>query len=327
MNRPTPALFVKKIIRESTGKRVGQDAIFCDGSCRTWLHRCCAGLSKTRFEEMQSSEAAFLCPACDMDSQQDALQQMKDGQQEALQLLKEEIGMLHAEVKQLKDSLSISQSMLSSFGRKAKSTRTRSRKQVSQEPVYTSTQENVKQHYQSSSSTTTQRQQKQCTRVAIQGARRIWGTRKSTSTTHVANQLKELTSNDVSKLAIKRKFKSDSSNSSRVNKWWFIIRGEEDLLIQLEGSWTAVLMQTSWKLEPAYSYLDSTSNQVHSEEDVTLSQNRSSGQEYNNEGINFPLNVPSSNGPSALNTSTINGESTANTHDSTPLINDSQFFF
>ena len=64
---------------------------------------------------MQSSEAAFLCPACDMDSQRDALQQMKDGQQEALQLLKEEIGMLHAEVKQLKDSLSISQSMLSSL--------------------------------------------------------------------------------------------------------------------------------------------------------------------------------------------------------------------
>ena len=183
---------------------------------------------------MQSSEAAFLCPACDMDIQRDALQQMKDGQQEALQLLKEEIGMLHAEVKQLKDSLSISQSMLSSFGRKAKSTRTRSRKQVSQEPVYTSTQENVKQHDQSSSSTTTQRQQKQRTRVAIQGARRIWGTRKSTSTTHVANQLKELTSNDVSKLAIKRKFKIDCSNSSRVNKWWFIIRGEEDLLIQLE---------------------------------------------------------------------------------------------
>ena len=82
---------------------------------------------------MQSPEAAFLCPACDMDSQRDALQQMKDGQQ----LLKEEIGMLLAEVKQLKDSLSISQSMLSSFGRKAKSTRTRSRKQVSQEPVYT----------------------------------------------------------------------------------------------------------------------------------------------------------------------------------------------
>ncbi len=84
-------------------------------------------------------------------------------------------------------------------------------------------------------------------------------------------------------------------------------------------------MQTSWKLEPAYSYLDSTSNQVHSEEDVILSQD-SSGQEYNNEGINFPLNVPSSNGPSALNTSTINGESTANTHDSTPLINDSPIF-
>ena len=34
------------IIRETKGRSKGQDAVFCDGSCQMWLHRCCAGLSK-----------------------------------------------------------------------------------------------------------------------------------------------------------------------------------------------------------------------------------------------------------------------------------------
>ena len=37
-------------------------------------------------------------------------------------------------------------------------------------------------------------------------------------------------------------------------KWWFVIRGEESVLQELEGEWSTVAMQTAWKLEPVYVY-------------------------------------------------------------------------
>jgi len=37
-------------------------------------------------------------------------------------------------------------------------------------------------------------------------------------------------------------------------KRWFVLRGEEQLLEQLQDEWPAVSAQTSWKLEPVLSY-------------------------------------------------------------------------
>ena len=51
------------VIDPST-KNVGQDSIFCDGACKAWLHRGCAGLSKSVFEEVCKSDDPFLCPHC-----------------------------------------------------------------------------------------------------------------------------------------------------------------------------------------------------------------------------------------------------------------------
>ena len=79
---------------------------------------------------------------------------------------------------------------------------------------------------------------------------------RSTTQTAVTNALKQLTTVDVSRLIVKRKFKTAVNNPTRVQKWWFIIRGEEDLLQQMEESWSAVSVQTTWKLEPAYMYND-----------------------------------------------------------------------
>ena len=93
-------------------------------------------------------------------------------------------------------------------------------------------------------------------RVAIPGARRIWGTMRSTTQTAVTNALKQLTTVDVSRLIVKRKFKTAVNDPTRVHKWWFIVRGEEDLLQQVEEAWNAVAVQTTWKLEPAYMYDD-----------------------------------------------------------------------
>jgi len=49
---------------------------------------------------------------------------------------------------------------------------------------------------------------------------------------------------------VKRKYKMARDNPKRVVRWWFVVRGEESVLRDLEKNWNLVSMQTSWKLEP-----------------------------------------------------------------------------
>ena len=51
-------------IIEQTKTRKGQDAVFCEGLCKGWLHRCCAGLSAILFNELVNSKVPFSCPHC-----------------------------------------------------------------------------------------------------------------------------------------------------------------------------------------------------------------------------------------------------------------------
>ena len=51
-------------ILDAKGRRKGHDAIFCDGTCQTWLHRGCAGLSRRAFEAQVGSRGEFFCPTC-----------------------------------------------------------------------------------------------------------------------------------------------------------------------------------------------------------------------------------------------------------------------
>ena len=51
-------------ILEAKGRRKGQDAIFCDGTCHSWLHRGCAGLSRAAFEALGATNKNFYCSCC-----------------------------------------------------------------------------------------------------------------------------------------------------------------------------------------------------------------------------------------------------------------------
>ena len=240
-----------RVIRETKGRSKGQEAVFCDGSCQMWLHRCCAGLSRKRFEAVASSEEPFLCPAC-----------QRSSQQETITLLKDDVAALRAELFQLKESVvALQVSKLNDcaqpkenssswnvvVGRGAKRP---PRKRTAAVDESKSTMGKPDAAAQQSS---THRQRK---RVAIPDARRIWGTMRTTTRTAVINALKQLTTVDVTKLTVKRKFKTAANDPTRVLKWWFIVRGEEDLLQQVDGAWNTVAVQTAWKLEPAYMYED-----------------------------------------------------------------------
>lgn len=66
------------IIKEAVGKRQGQDAIECSGSCATWLHKHCAGLSKEAFLAANKSDKPFYCPQCRLNIQELEINSLRD---------------------------------------------------------------------------------------------------------------------------------------------------------------------------------------------------------------------------------------------------------
>ena len=57
-------------ILDAVGKDAGHDSVECSGTCATWLHRCCAGLSKVAFQTVRDSNDPFYCPQCRLDRQE-----------------------------------------------------------------------------------------------------------------------------------------------------------------------------------------------------------------------------------------------------------------
>ena len=64
-------------IEDSTARKPGQDSIHCDGRCKTWVHRGCAGLSQAAFKTVSQSGKSFLCPACRLDDQSHEIASLK----------------------------------------------------------------------------------------------------------------------------------------------------------------------------------------------------------------------------------------------------------
>ena len=85
-------------------------------------------------------------------------------------------------------------------------------------------------------------------RERVSGARRIWGTLRSTTVAAVTTALSRLTTVG-SKLQVRRKYKTGKDNRSR---WWYIVKGAEEDLCELDSEWNHVHIQTSWKLEACF---------------------------------------------------------------------------
>lgn len=65
-------------IVDPVGNRPGDDSIHCDGSCSAWLHRRCAGLTKSALTEISKSDHPFHCPHCRLNLQEMELKSLKD---------------------------------------------------------------------------------------------------------------------------------------------------------------------------------------------------------------------------------------------------------
>ena len=86
-------------------------------------------------------------------------------------------------------------------------------------------------------------------KTKVSGVRRIWGTLKSTTAFTVSSTLKKL-STLGNKLALRRKYKTNEGSVR--TQWWFVVKGSETDLEELEKEWDRVQLQTGWKLENCY---------------------------------------------------------------------------
>ena len=66
-------------IIDASDKSDGQDSVYCDGLCKGWIHRRCAGLSVAAFSTISSSSNSdpFFCPHCRLECQNQEIASLK----------------------------------------------------------------------------------------------------------------------------------------------------------------------------------------------------------------------------------------------------------
>lgn len=229
-----------------------EEALLCegDGSCNKWMHRYCAGVSASHYESLVKSPLPFNCSLCVQQKQAAMIDEMKST-----------IAALTAEVRELRTALQSttvraeagsdnstawSEVVQRGSARSGNHSRSHSGKlndnkqrkaqtsRVGGKPLNSNTNVSHKNHEQGA-------------RIIVPGVRRVWGTMKNTSPAAVISTLTKLTSQNLgSKLTVRRKFKESTSGRDR---WWFLLKGEERVLKELEDMWNTVSLQTRWKLE------------------------------------------------------------------------------
>ena len=72
----------------------------------------------------------------------------------------------------------------------------------------------------------------------------------------------------VGELTIKWKYKVNPSNVETnivlgaVTKWWYVVRGEEQLLHKLDSSWHLLYMYTNWKIEHVLKFSEAATTNI-----------------------------------------------------------------
>ena len=66
-----------QLIVESSEKKKGDDAIYCEGACQAWFHRKCIRLPKTLYVRLSDCSDPFLCNFCRFDNLERSLDEVR----------------------------------------------------------------------------------------------------------------------------------------------------------------------------------------------------------------------------------------------------------
>ena len=81
-----------------------------------------------------------------------------------------------------------------------------------------------------------------------------WGTLKQCNAGAVQRAIHQFSTVPDGSIEVRRKYKTLKNAKQR---WWYVLKAEEELLQRLDGEWEGVKLQTGWKLEPCLAYKDS----------------------------------------------------------------------
>ena len=267
--------------------KASDEILHCEGYCTKSLHRYCAGISRQHYKTLIDNSTAFVCLVCtqllhkaeiqtllsDVEALKSECQALKSECQElraelratradtpaapagnestqpaAFQALKKDVEQLQAAVKAQSKSYAA-----------ALKTGSRSKTQPKKKPRYDKTNRIVNPSESAQTSSVKYSPPKHSfskPKVPVPGARKVWGTMRETSASAVIATLTKLTSMSSEQVQARHKFKPINGNNSCI-RWWFVLRGDEDILSILESEWKQVQLQTNWKLEPLLKFSDS----------------------------------------------------------------------
>ena len=253
-------------IREATHDAEGESALWCEGRHKQWAHARCAGVSEDLYQALQNSSTPWACPSCTCEALE--VYQSLPQLQKAVCLLQSTVTALQLEVNQLKESAASNPTTLppgdmvsaSNYQRSKVVKKGKSKGKTGEVIVNgagSSTRVTPDHNKGTSIPKATNPRGSTIPKTKVVGARKTWGTLKTTTSAAVAHTIKSLTKVTPSNnLVIKRKFKTSLNDHKRVTKWWFVIRGNEEVLERLHREWNPIAVQTAWKLEPVLSYSD-----------------------------------------------------------------------
>ena len=89
----------------------GHDVLKCEGACGTTVHRYCAGITKSHFDELNKSSSPYVCHLCVMKTTNAVIQQLQ-AEVAALKVTNNVVQQLRAEVAALKIDLADAKSLL-----------------------------------------------------------------------------------------------------------------------------------------------------------------------------------------------------------------------
>ena len=65
-------------IIESSVDVLGDDAVYCEGDCKGWLHRKCVCMSKLLYDKISKSDDPYYCPNCIVAKQSEEIFQLRN---------------------------------------------------------------------------------------------------------------------------------------------------------------------------------------------------------------------------------------------------------
>lgn len=76
-SKPFVCPICEETIKDSSTSSTSQQSILCEGTCSTWLHRKCAGLTKEVFQNLSKSKKPFLCSQCAISKHEEEIASLK----------------------------------------------------------------------------------------------------------------------------------------------------------------------------------------------------------------------------------------------------------